>query len=60
MGRATPAGRMPLPPRLIAPLAGILGGAVGTTFGTMASIFFAIYFDAIRPPGNTSAPPCRR
>ena len=24
------------------------GGAVGTTFGTMASIFYAIYFDAIR------------
>jgi len=23
-------------------------GAVGTTFGTMASLFFAIYFDAIR------------
>lgn len=35
-------------PRLIAPLAGTLGGAVGTTFGTMASVFFAIYFDAIR------------
>src|SRR5262249_38738884 len=34
--------------RLLAPIAGILGGAVGTTFGTMASIFFAIYFDAIR------------
>ena len=29
-------------------MAGILGGAVGTTFGTMASIFYAIYFDAIR------------
>jgi len=39
--------RMP-PARLVAPVAGILGGAVGTTFGTMASIFFAIYFDAIR------------
>lgn len=35
-------------PRLLARLAGILGGAVGTTFGTMASIFYAIYFDAIR------------
>ena len=34
-------------PALIAPVAGILGGAVGTTFGTMASIFYAIYFDAI-------------
>ena len=36
------------PPRFVAPIAGILGGAVGTTFGTMASIFYAIYFDAIR------------
>ena len=35
------------PPRPAALLAGILGGAVGTTFGTMASIFYAIYFDAI-------------
>jgi len=35
-------------PRLIAPVAGALGGAVGTTFGTMASVFFAIYFDVIR------------
>ena len=35
-------------PRMIAPIAGALGGAVGTTFGTMASVFFAIYFDAIR------------
>ena len=34
--------------RLIAPAAGFLGGLVGTTFGTMASIFYAIYFDAIR------------
>ena len=34
--------------RLLAPIAGILGGAVGTTFGTMASIFYAIYFDAVR------------
>jgi len=31
-----------------ATIAGLLGGAVGTTFGTMASLFFAIYFDAIR------------
>jgi uncharacterized membrane protein YfcA len=34
--------------RAIAPVAGVLGGAVGTTFGTMASVFFAIYFDVIR------------
>jgi uncharacterized membrane protein YfcA len=35
-------------PRVIAPVAGAFGGAVGTTFGTMASVFFAIYFDVIR------------
>jgi uncharacterized membrane protein YfcA len=38
----------PFSSRLIAPAAGFLGGFVGTTFGTMASIFYAIYFDAIR------------
>ena len=35
-------------PRIVGPLAGVLAGAVGTTFGTMASLFYAIYFDAIR------------
>ena len=34
--------------KFLAPIAGLLGGAVGTTFGTLASIFYAIYFDAIR------------
>jgi len=38
----------PFASRLIAPATGFLGGFVGTTFGTMASIFYAIYFDAIR------------
>jgi uncharacterized protein len=38
---------LPARPRFAAPIAGLLGGAVGTTFGTMASIFYAIYFDAI-------------
>jgi uncharacterized membrane protein YfcA len=45
---AQPQTRWQASPRLIAPIAGVLGGAVGTTFGTMASVFFAIYFDAIR------------
>jgi uncharacterized protein len=44
--------RPPVPPqpvpKILAPIAGLLGGAVGTTFGTMASIFYAIYFDLIR------------
>ncbi len=43
-----PPATVPASPRFLAPIAGILGGAVGTTFGTMASIFYAIYFDAIR------------
>jgi len=37
-----------VPERTAAAVAGLLGGAVGTTFGTMASLFYAIYFDAIR------------
>jgi uncharacterized protein len=35
-------------PRIAAPIAGVLGGIVGTAFGTMASLFFAMYFDALR------------
>jgi len=35
-------------PRAVATLASFLAGAVGTLFGTMASIFFAIYMDALR------------
>ncbi len=45
---ARPQTRWQVPPRAIAPVAGVLGGAVGTTFGTLASVFFAIYFDVIR------------
>lgn len=37
-----------LPPRLLAPAAGVLGGVTGATFGTMASLFFAIYLDVLR------------
>lgn len=36
------------PPRVIATAASFLAGAVGTMFGTMASLFFAIYMEAIR------------
>ena len=36
------------PPRAIATAASFLAGAVGTMFGTMASLFFAVYMDAIR------------
>jgi uncharacterized protein len=34
--------------RLAAPIAGLSGGIVGTAFGTMASVFFAVYFDTLR------------
>jgi uncharacterized membrane protein YfcA len=43
-----PPAKWSVPRKPAAALAGLLGGAVGTTFGTMASLFFAIYFDAIR------------
>src|SRR5262249_47579464 len=43
-----PQSKVQASPRLIAPVAGMLGGAVGTTFGTMASVFFAIFFDVMR------------
>lgn len=36
----------PVPPALLRPLASFFSGAVGTLFGAMASIFFAIYLDA--------------
>ena len=29
-------------------MAGLVGGIVGTAFGTMASVFFAMYFDTLR------------
>ena len=34
--------------RLAAPIAGLTGGIVGAAFGTMASVFFAMYFDTLR------------
>jgi uncharacterized protein len=37
-----------LPPRLAAVLGGLGGGMTGTIVGTMGSVFFAMYFDAIR------------
>ena len=38
----------PQPSPWLASLAGLGGGIIGTMFGTMASLFFAMYFDAIR------------
>jgi uncharacterized membrane protein YfcA len=43
-----PPAKWRVPGRTAAAIAGLFGGAVGTTFGTMASLFYAIYFDAIR------------
>jgi uncharacterized membrane protein YfcA len=39
-----------VPPVSIARLSGLIGGAVGTTFGALTSLSFAVYFDAIRMP----------
>jgi len=39
-----------VPPTSIARLSGLIGGAVGTTFGALTSLSFAVYFDAIRMP----------
>ena len=42
-----PAGsKPPVPPRILRPVASFFSGAVGTIFGSMASIFFAMYLDA--------------
>jgi uncharacterized membrane protein YfcA len=43
-----PPARWSVSPRVAAPIVGLIGGIVGTTFGTMASVFFAMYFDALR------------
>ena len=37
-----------LPPRIAAVIGGFLGGIVGTVVGTMGSVFFAMYYDAVR------------
>lgn len=47
-GALWPQAHATLPTRLAAPLGGFLAGAVGTTFGTMASLFFVMYLDAVR------------
>ncbi len=44
----TRSGKVGHPPRAIATVASFLAGAVGTIFGTMASLFFAVYMDALR------------
>jgi len=39
-----------MPPKSLARVSGLIGGAVGTTFGALTSLSFAVYFDAIRMP----------
>jgi uncharacterized protein len=41
-----PGSTPPVPPTALRPLSSFFSGAVGTMFGAMASIFFAMYLDA--------------
>ena len=45
--------RPPVPAGLLKPAASVFSGVVGTMFGAMASIFFAIYLDASGANKNT-------
>ena len=47
-GTFRPAPKWTMPPRVAASIGGFLGGIVGTIVGTMGSVFFAMYYDAIR------------
>jgi hypothetical protein len=47
-GTFRPPPKWQVPPRTAAAIGGFLGGIVGTIIGTMGSVFFAIYYDAIR------------
>ena len=46
-----------LPPWIAPVFGGFGGGITGTVVGTMGSVFFAMYFDAIRLPRSNTAPP---
>jgi hypothetical protein len=47
-GTFRPAPTAKIPPRTAAAVGGFFGGIIGTVLGTMGSIFFAMYYDAIR------------
>jgi uncharacterized membrane protein YfcA len=47
-----PPAKWQMPPAAAAALGGIGGGMTGTIVGTMGSVFFAMYFDAIRLAKN--------
>ena len=46
MSTRPPGSAPPVPPAMLRPVASFFSGAVGTMFGAMASIFFAMYLDA--------------
>ena len=46
MSTRPPGSTPPVPPTVLRPVASFFSGAVGTLFGSMASIFFSIYLDA--------------
>ena len=46
--RSALAAKPHLPPQIAAALGGLGGGMTGTVVGTMGSVFFAMYFDAIK------------
>jgi len=47
-GRTFGPAKSHLPPRAAVLIGGFLGGMTGTTVGTFGSVFYAIYFDAIK------------
>ena len=47
-----PAGKLRAPMSVVTPAAGVTAGLVGTLFGSMAGMFFAIYLDLLRIPKN--------
>ena len=47
-GTFRPASKLTMPPAVAAALGGIAGGMTGTVIGTMGSVFFAMYYDAIK------------
>jgi uncharacterized membrane protein YfcA len=46
------AGEPALPARAMTPVLGVVAGFVGTLFGSMAGLFFAMYLDLLRTPKN--------
>ncbi len=50
--RDKPPASLPLPMKLITHLAGIIAGFVGTLFGSMAGMFFAVYLDLLQLAKN--------